>query len=462
MAQQNGYHPEDKQAAAPAPSRVGPVGRPKLTLVSTERHSMTSKTTIFGGLLTVLLLSSFAAWATLAPLKSAVIANGFVKVSGYRQKVQHLEGGIVSEILVKEGDRVHSGDVLVRLKNEQLAATHRLLRGQLLSALAQEARVKAEQIDSKTIEFPVEIASLADTDLNQFMDAQRNIFKARADANLGSLQLKNERIKQTLEETQAYNALAVALRKQLPMIKIEIGDLQQMWDKKLARKRDLHALKRTEAQIEADIEKNQALIARTRAVVSEIEEDKLQGRRKQLDDLAQERKTVNDSLHDLRQRLLVVEDSIARLDLRAPIDGTVVSLGVNTIGGVVAPRDPVLEIVPVGARLLIEANLKASDIDVVQAGQRAQIQFQAYTARRTNKVEGRVALVSADRLMDSKGQPGFKIDIEVDADEVAKIAGLKLYPGMPADAFIATGERTFARYILAPVFEGINRGMIER
>jgi HlyD family type I secretion membrane fusion protein len=420
------------------------------------------RTTAIGGAVCCVLLGSFTAWATFAPLKSAVIANGFVKVSGYRQKVQHLEGGIISEILVKEGDQVENGQLLFRLQNTQLMASGQLYRGQLISALALEARVKAEQLDAKTLVFPGELLNSGDLNLQQYIDTQRNIFEARAAAFSGTLVLKDEKVNQLKEEAKAYVAVIGALRRQLPFIKIEIADQTTLWDKQLTRKSQVHVLKRTEAQIEADIEKNQALIARARASIAEISEDKLQMRRKLLDDLAQERKNVTDNINELRQRLISIDDGIKRLEVRAPISGTVVQLNVNTLMGVVGPRDILLELVPGEARLLIEASLKASDSDVVQVGQLAQIQFSSYTARRSNKVMGRVALVSADRLMDSKGQATFKVDIEVRAEDVVRIAGLKLSPGMPADAFIETGERTFARYMLAPITEGIGRGMKEK
>jgi HlyD family type I secretion membrane fusion protein len=420
------------------------------------------RTTAIGGGICCVLLGSFTAWATFAPLKSAVIANGFVKVSGYRQKVQHLEGGIVGDILVKEGDRVESGQLLFRLQNTQLIASAQLYKGQLISALALESRVKAEQIDAKSVVFPDELLTSGDPNLQQYIDTQLNIFKARADAFSGTLLLKDEKVNQLKEEAKAYIAVIGALRRQLPYIKIEIDDQNTLYSKQLTRKSQVHVLKRTEAQIEADIEKNQALVARARASIAEISEDKLQLRRKMLDDLAQERKSVTDGINELRQRLISIEDGIRRLDVRAPISGTVVMLNVNTLSGVVGPRDVLLEIVPGDARLMIEAALKASDIDVVQAGQLAQIQFSSYTARRSNKVSGKVTLVSADRILDSKGQATYKVDIEVGAEDVVRIAGLKLYPGMPADAFIETGERTFARYMFAPIADGIGRAIKEK
>ena len=421
-----------------------------------------ARTTLFGGAACAMLLLSLTAWATLAPLKSAVIANGFVKVAGYRQKVQHLEGGIIEEIRVKEGDRVEVGQLLVRLKNTQLIANQQLLRGQLFSGLVLEARIKAEQVDAAELVFPAAVLAQRDPELQQFVEAQRNIFKARAAAYTGSLVLKDEKIRQVQEEIQAYTALIGALRKQLPLIKVEIEDQAQLWAKQLTKKREVHTLKRTEAQIEAEIERNQALIARARAMISEVGEEKLQMRRKILDELAQERKSISDNLHELRQRLLVVDEAISRLETRAPIGGIIVNLSVNTRDGVAAPREVLMEIVPTDARLVIETSVKASDIDVVQAGQSAQIQFSSYTARRTNRIAGKVILVSADRAMDARGQATFKVDVEVRAEDVMRLAGLKLAAGMSADVFIETGEQTFARYVLSPLQEGLSRSLTER
>jgi HlyD family type I secretion membrane fusion protein len=419
------------------------------------------RTILAGGVLAGALLVSFSAWAVFAPLNSAVVASGFVKVSGYRQKIQHLEGGIIKDILVKEGDRIEKNQILLRLHSAQLLASEQLLRGQLASAQALEARIKSEQIESKVLTFPDDL-NTADANLKQFMEAQRNIFNARADAYAGSLVLKDEKVRQSEEEAKAYRALIVALRKQLPLIQIEIDDQNALWSKQLTRKSQVHQLRRTEAQIEAEVEKNNALIARTLAVVAEIREEKIQMRRKILDELAQERKAVTDTIHELRQRLASVEEGISRLEVRAPISGTVVMLNVNTLNGVVAPREVLLEIVPADAKLVIETSLKAADIDVVRPGQSAQIQFSSYTARRSNKVSGHVALISADRIVDAKGNGAFKVDLEVAVEDVSRIAGLKLSPGMPADAFIETGERTFMRYLIAPVLDSINRGIREK
>jgi epimerase transport system membrane fusion protein len=441
----------------PEPAAVASAAAPENAKRESQLSPLiaTTRTTLIGGAIGLGMLATFIGWATLAPLNSAVIANGYVKVSGYRQKVQHLEGGIIDIINVQEGDVVREGQVLYRLTNAQLTASRQLIIGQLFSARAVEARIKAEQVEAADISFPPDVLASKDPDVHQFVEAQRTAFKARRAAYHGSIAMKDERIKQTGEETIAYRALIRSLQKQLPLIRAEVEDQQQLWDKKLTRKAQLHQLRRTEAQIEAEIDKNQALVSRTLASIAEIEEDKLQQRRKILDDLAQERKTVSDTLHDLRQKLVALDDAVERLVVRSPITGVVVARTANTIGGVVGPRETLVDVVPQDARLLIEASIKPSDIDVVRAGLPVQVQFSAYTARRTNRVAGKVALVSADRLVDSKGQAGFKVDIEVDAKEVKRIAGLSLYPGMPADAFIETGSRTAAATVPASTLAAV-------
>lgn len=448
-----------QQTSEPTPRAVpsvSPASEQDIQALSTSRLMMVGMIICFG------VLGSFGAWATFAPLNSAVLADGFVNIPGYRRKVQHLEGGIIEKIFVKEGQRVEAGQPLVKLENKGLQAQNRLLRGQFLSGLAIQARLIAEQNDEDTVVFQPEVLSANDPAIAQFAEAQRILFNTRRATYTGSLLLKDQRIEQYRKQIDGIEAQSKALRRQIQLIDEEVADQEKLWKESLTRKSQMLQLKRQQAGIESDLGRATAEIARLHSAIAEVEEDKLQTNRQRLDDVAKERKATQDALYEIEQKLLSTEDALSRLLVTAPEAGIVVGLAVNTARGVLAPRETMLEIVPQTQTLTVEANIRPSDIDIVRKGLPAQVQIATSAARRQAKIPGRVVQVSADRLIDTRtNQPYFKAQIELDKNEIDKPILDQLYPGMPTAVYIETGARSFARYLLGPLISGMERAGLE-
>ncbi len=418
---------------------------------------------LVGAVIGALFFGGFGAWAALAPLKSAVVGSGSVKVSGNRKVVEHLEGGLVTEILVDNGDFVEAGAPLIRLDENQWRANLSLITGRLFSAMALDARLAAEQNGDNKITFPHELmVRKDDPEIADIIRSNEAIFRSRKEALQGALSVRNEQIDQTRKEIEGNEAQRESSKTQLSFIESEIADVQVLFDKGLARKPRVMQLRRQQADLRGDIGRISSDIARAHQRISEIEEQKNQLIREMMSQVAEVRQRTQDEIFASRQRILSVQDTLNRLEVRAPISGKVVDRRVNTIGAVLNPGDAILDLVPKDDPLIIEVQVGTANVDEVYPGQHARVRISAYSYRSTPSVWGQVIHVSADSLVDkATGVPFYRVEVELDEEDLAKKPGIELYPGMPAEVFIETGERTFADYILSPLYAGFDRALRE-
>ena len=402
-------------------------------------------------------------WGGSAPLESAAIAQGTVSVDSSRKTIQHLEGGIVAEILVRDGDTVSPEQPLVRLDNTRAKATLDLLRGRMTATRALEARLKAERDKRNAVTFP---ASLVDQrhipQVAETIEGQRKIFNSRKDALASQIAIQNRRIGQLAEEISGLHGQIKAETTQLGLINTEIRDLNSLVAKGWARKPRLLSLKRRSAEIEGSLSQNKARIARAKQTIDEI--------RLRIEDLhttahnkaVVELREVQSEVFDLSERMRAAEDVLNRTSITAPIAGTVVGLQVHTTGGVVSPGDTLMQIVPAKDRLIVEARVDPSDIDVVHPGLTAQVRLTPLNARNTAPLEGKLIAISADRLTDQRsGQTFYLARIELIEPTSANLGGASLYPGMPAEVMIVTGARTMLGYLLEPMAMSLRRAFRE-
>ncbi len=405
----------------------------------------------------------FGAWAALAPLQSAAIAPGVVSVDSSRKTVQHLEGGIVGEIRVREGDEVQAGQILIKLDEVQAMATSELLRGRLITAASLQARLEAERRGKDQIEFPDWLAAeTEDATAKEVMAAQYSIFEARREALSGQVAILNQRIAQFDEEIGGLEGQIAAEDRQIRLIAEEVRDLQQLVKKGLARRPRLLELERQAAEIQGSRHQNQARLARVRQQIGEAKLRISELKTQRDNEIVEELREVQSELLDLTERMRAASDVLARTEIRAPISGTVVGLQVHTAGGVIAPRERLMDIVPSEDSLIVEARVNPIDIDVVRQGLPARVIFSAFSQRNQLPLDGIVTSVSADSLLDDRsGESYYLARIALTGDFRAVLDGAELTPGMQADVIIVTGERTALQYLMKPLVQSFNRALRE-
>jgi HlyD family secretion protein/epimerase transport system membrane fusion protein len=379
--------------------------------------------------------------------------------------VQHLEGGIIRRILVEDGSVVQAGDPLIALEDVQARAGHDVLRARFHTLAAAQARLLAEQGGADDIRFPDWLieATADDATALEAMVAQRQLFRTRVQGLADRRAILAQRIAQLREEIAGLEAQIVTDGRQIALIADEIEGLDQLYRKGLAPKTRLLALQREQSDIEGERAERRARIARARQAIGETELQIIAQGTALLDDTNEELSRVQAELAEVEQRLAASRDVLARTVISAPSAGTVVELRFYTPGGVIRPGEPVLDIVPDDEELLVDARLSPLDIDIVAPGMPAQIILPAFKQRHLPRIEGRVRQVSADAIVDPhSGERYFEARIEVDPEQLAAIQpAIELSPGMPAEVYITTAERTMLDYLLQPVFDSLRRAFRE-
>jgi len=414
---------------------------------------------IAGSATIILFFGGLGTWAALAPLESAAIASGSVSVDIKRKTIQHLEGGIVGAILVRDGEVVRRGQVLIHLDVTRPQAARNLLNGRRLAAQALEVRLIAERDGKAEIQFPSSLVKqVGESKLVDSLGGQLNIFRARQKTIAGQVKIQEQRIAQISEEIEGLKGQIRAEDMQQKLIRSEIADLNLLVEKGFARKPRLLALQRRLSEIEGSQSHNRAEIARAKQSIGETQTRISEIRTKLLNEVVIELRDVQAELFDLAARIGTAEEVLRRTDIRAPLAGTVVGLRVHTKGGVIAPGAALMDIVPSNEKLVIEANVDPTDIDVVRPGLKAQVRLTAFSMRNAKPVAGRVTSVSADRLIDERtGQAYYRARIELTEDPAKAFKGAALYPGMPAEVMIVTGARSALAYIFNPISSSLNR-----
>jgi HlyD family secretion protein len=405
--------------------------------------------------------AGFGTWAATAPLAGAAVAPAIIVPDGSRKTIQHLEGGIVRRILVRDGDRVAAGQPLVELDETRTLAEHAALFADWRALAAAEARLVAEQAGAEEVRFPqVVLAAKDDPAVARLLQGEIKRFMSRARALADQEAVLRERIQQSEAEIAGHQAEIRSAESQLALVLEEIGTVKGLLRKGLERKPRLLALERSWAQIEGARGSAQSAMARAKKAIGEAQQQILVLRSERAEETANELATTRRELSQAQQKLAVAADKLARITITAPVAGTVVELKLKTLGGVVGAGDPLLDLVPLDDTLVLEARVAPIDIDEVHAGLRAQVYLLAYKSRNLPRIEGTVREVSADRLADTQtGEPYYKARIVVPATVLPP--GVSLAPGMPAEALIVTAERTFLGYLIQPFKDAFRRGLRE-
>ncbi len=411
-----------------------------------------------------LLVGGLGFWAVHASIAGAVVTSGTVQVQSNRQVVQHPDGGVVDAILVREGDAVAPGDVLVRLDGNRQRAELEIVEGQLREIMVRQARLRAEQSDASEIRFAAMLLGLAerDTQLAANIAEERALFTERLQALGQELRLLDEKNIQIENRIVGTEAQLVALREQADLLDGELRDQESLLARQLTQSARVSQLHRERAGVGGQIGRLEAEIAELRGQVVSNEIYRLQlqtGRREQavtaLRDL-QFREI------ELSQRKLMLMDTLSRLDIRAPAGGIVHDTQIFALQSVIRAAEPLMYIVPQDQPLVIQSRVEARAIDEVYRGQEASLQFTAFDQRDTPQVMGGVSRISADAITDDRtGMNYYTVEIEVGESELEKLADRALLPGMPVDVFLRTGERTPLTYLTQPLMSYFNRAFRE-
>ena len=432
---------------------------------SKELKDFIKKPVRYGLICFIALFVFVGGWAAFAPLDSAAIAVGTVVLGENKKLVQHLEGGIIKELYVSDGDTVKEGDMLVRLDETKAKANWEIFTGQLMSATVLEDRLISERDGFKKIEFRKSVLSEKsnNSEMKKHVDAQERLFNARNEALTGQIGVFNQRIKQLGDEIDGLESQKVAAETQLSLIKEEIVAVKKLVEEGLAQKPRLLALKREQAQLTGRIGEFTALIARAGQSITENELSIINLKNEKRGEVVSELRKIQAEIADLRERVGATKDILNRIEIIAPRSGIITDLKFHTIGGVISPGQEVLSIVPQDDELIIEAQVKPTDIDLVRKGLDARVRLSAYKARTVPIMEGKIISVSPDRFIDKYTGIGYySSKVRITKESMAELGkDIELYPGMPAEVLIVTGTKTPLGYLIDPITAYIDKAFRE-
>ncbi len=412
---------------------------------------------VFGGLLL---------WSVLAPIDSAVIAPGHITVESNRKTIQHLEGGVVKEILVADGAAVDAGDLLVRLDDTVAGANVALVDEQLAERIARYARLLAEREGETTIPDDSRAFALAPDDLEYapHLKGQRRLIAASEQTRQTQIALLEEKVDQQSSRIEGHRTQLRSLSAQSKLIADELDGVRRLNEEGFAPMTRVRQLEREQEAIAGRRGQLIAAVAESESIISEARLEIERLKQKSREDAIKESQDLEVEIAVLLERRTAAHDALRRTQIRAPEAGVVLGLSVHTIGGVVAPGAPVMEIVPRGDRLRVTAQIATRDVDKVRQGQEAVIRFTAFNARTTPEVIGKVSNVSADNIVDEATGLSFyrvQIDLPDEADVAKALRDKELVPGMPVESFIRTGSRPAISYLLKPLTDALSRSMRE-
>lgn len=412
-----------------------------------------------------LLVIGLGGWGVYARIAGAVIAMGTVEVEGNRQVVQHPVGGVVTEILARDGDVVEKGDVILRLEGEAQRAEFRTVEGQYFELLARQNRLEALRDAKEVITFDPELIERAKTDrsIETLLVAQQGQFEASHDTLTKEQSQLDERSAQIQKQIDGLDFQLEATREQVDLTAQELAAQEKLMAQGLTQLTRVLSLRRDLAQLKGTQGAAEASIAENRARITEIDLEKIKNENKVRDDSIAEMREIEFREIELRSRRQSLGDEIARLDVRAPVTGVVYGSTAETLRGVVRAAEPILYIVPQDVDLIARAQIDAAKIDQVHVGQTATMHFSAFDSRTTPVIDGKITKVSADIFTDERtGHAFYRADIALDETVLAELQGRRLVPGMPVEAFIATEDRSALSYFTKPMTDYFNRAFRER
>ena len=408
----------------------------------------------------VLVLGLFG-WSAVAKIKGAVIAPGFVAVEGKPALIQHLDGGVVSGIFVRDGDQVQVGHPLIQLDPTEIDASREIVRVQLNETRARVERLRTERDGLVRIDFPPDLLDAAGTNprVRNAVDGQRSLFAARRAAMLGQVGQLQQRLGQSESQIRGLRALIESNRLQIIKLTEERTAKQTLVDKGFLGKPAVLALEREQLRLEGDVQSRQSEIDRLRGQIVETRGQISQVQRDLQAEVLAELRLAEAEVANYREQLTAASAQAGRVLITAPVSGTVHNLTITTTGGIIQSAAELMQIIPSEARLIILTQVQPADIDQIYSGQQATVRLSAFNARSTPELNGSVVRVSPDRLVDPEtGFPYYEVQVELPPEQLSRLSDtLTLVPGMPAEAFMQTDSRTVLNYLMQPAIDAMRR-----
>jgi HlyD family secretion protein len=419
---------------------------------------------IIGLAIVVVLAGGLGGWASTAEISGALIAPGQIVVESNVKKVQHPTGGVVGEVLARDGDLVKAGQVVVRLDDTVTKANLAIVTKNLDGLWARAARLQAEQQGIDKIVFPKSLLDRAgDPDVKAIIASETKLFEVRVNGRIGQKAQLHERITQLNEEIAGLTAQESAKDQEIVLVEKELTGVRQLYDQHLVQLTRLTTLERDAARLNGERAQYIASRAQAKGKITETELQIIQVDKDMVSDVSKDLRETNDKIGEYVERKVTAEDQLKRTDIRAPQDGMVLQSTVHTVGGVITAGDAIMTIVPQTDDLRVEAKVNPQDIDKLQIGQKTLLRLSAFNQRTTPELNGVVTRVSPDVTTDQRtGQSYYTIRVSMPPEEIARLGDARLIPGMPVEAFVQTGDRTMMSYLIKPLSDQLMRAFREK
>ncbi len=421
---------------------------------------------IFGLTLLIVVFGFVGGWMYYAPLAGSAVAIGTVSADLEKKTVQHLEGGIVEEILVKDGDVVKKGDTLLKLGNAKVKGKFKIDNQQYLEALAMEARLKAQRDDRLVISFPSELINQSNKpNIRELMTAQKEMFEARKRIVSSEEMITQEKISQLVKQKEGIQYMIDSKSMRLSSVEEELVEWQELYEQQMIDKLKLRDVSREKIAIEGDIASSQSRLNEIDVKISELEATDAYRKKDFQESVLADLVKVQAKISNLKSMMSIGEDTLEHTIIKAPISGTIIGMKMHTVGGVIGRGTPILEIIPEDSKLIVVARVKTTDIDRVHKGLICHIRFSAFNTKYTDVLEGVVKHISADIIPSKDGRtPPYyeaKIELTKKGREDLKSYKFKLVAGMPAEVMIQLEERTMFEYMIKPLKDMFSRAFNE-
>ncbi|WP_372675362.1 HlyD family type I secretion periplasmic adaptor subunit [Aquicoccus sp.] len=412
----------------------------------------------FGILAGLILLTLVFGWAYFTPISGAVIASGSAEVRGNPKVVQSLDGGIVEELHVSDGDLVRAGDVLLRLDPTLLRINLEMYRNRLAETRAEISRLSAEQANAENLIFDYDTTYLEGLPLEQINAGQMEIFQARREVMRGRKEQLSEKVEQFLNQISGVDGLIKAKRDQLGFIEKELSDVSSLHADGLAREGQVLELERSRSQLLGELAEHQSTMARIRNSIRDTQLEILQSDRQFKEQVVTDLREAVMEAEELVLQIVTAQKQLDRIEILSPVDGIVHEMQIFNAGGVVPPGDTILQVIPVSNGVDFEVRVALDAIDQVALGQRAKVVFSAFSSRTAPEIFGTVTGISPSSVTDPEtGQSFYRVSLTIPPEELSRLESHEILPGMPIEAFLQTGERTVLSYLIRPLSDQLRR-----